>query len=104
MADQTDSRLRHTYPFPKVVYLEALTIFFGAQFMFHQNVFRKSGMRAQFAAFTLVNLLTSFNLADCCNKASMRRYATIYNNTKELEHRNNVTTKLRLSLFQPKVQ
>lgn len=102
MADTNNTRLRSSYEFPKVVYLETLAFFFAANFMFHQNVFRKSGSRFQYAAFSAVNLFTSFQLADCMNKASMRRYAVIYNNTIEMQHRNNLTYKLRQSLFQQK--
>ena len=102
MADATNSRLRTSYEFPKVVYLETLAIFFAANFMFHQNVFRKSSSRFQYAAFSAVNLFTSFQLADSMNKASMRRYAVIYNNTKEMQHRNELTFRLRQSLFQQK--
>jgi hypothetical protein len=45
MADESTTRLRTTSGFPKVVMLESLAIFFAAQFMMHQNVFRKSGNR-----------------------------------------------------------
>jgi hypothetical protein len=36
MADApNNSRLVHTAEYPKIVYLEALLIFFGANFMYH---------------------------------------------------------------------
>jgi hypothetical protein len=35
----------------------------------------------------LVNACTSFQIADASNAASLHRYATIFENTKEIEHR-----------------
>ena len=38
--EETGSRLVHGAEFPKIVYLEGLLFFFGANFLFHQNIFR----------------------------------------------------------------
>ena len=58
--ETTDSRLVDVSPYPRMVYAETLVFFFGANFMFHQNVFRRVGNKPQFAAFMLVNAFTSF--------------------------------------------
>jgi len=58
--ETSQSRLTATTPYPKMVYFESLVIFFGANFLFHQNVFRKVGSRPQFALFMFVNAFTSF--------------------------------------------
>lgn len=64
MADSnSSSRLVHNTEFPKLVYLESLLIFFGANFLYHQNVFRANQSRPQFALFLAVNLFTSYQLA-----------------------------------------
>ena len=44
--DQGKSRVVDTPQYPHIVYLETIMVFFGANFMFHQNVFRRSGNRA----------------------------------------------------------
>jgi hypothetical protein len=101
MADaSSESRLQKTGDFPSSVYLESLVIFFGANFLFHQNVFRKQGSRPQFALFMLVNAFTSYQIADAANLASLNRYAIIYNNTREIEHRAALNQKLRAKLYQ----
>ena len=101
MADtNADSRLQRSPEFPTTVYLESLVIFFGANFLFHQQVFRKAGSRPQFAMFMLVNAFTSFQIADAANLASLHRYATIYNNTREIDHRAALNQKLRQKLYQ----
>lgn len=78
-----------------------MLIFFGANFLFHQNVFRRSGNRAQFAAFLAVNAFTSFNIAEAMNSNAAAYHATAFNNTLELEHRADVYEKLRLKMFKP---
>ena len=97
--EPSESRLVHDVAYPKVVYLESMLFFFGANYLFHQNVFRASQNRLQFGAFLLVNLFTSYQLAEATNIASLRYYAALYNNTKEYQHRALVNQKLRLRLF-----
>ena len=97
--DATESRLVNNVEYPKIVYLESLLFFFGANFLFHQNVFRASQNRLQFGAFMLVNLFTSYQLAEATNGASLRYYAALYNNTKEYQHRAQINQRLRLKLF-----
>jgi hypothetical protein len=80
-------RMHIANPYPKSVYIQSLAIFFGANYLFHQNVFRRSGSRPQFAAFMLVNVFTSLQIAEACNWGYARRTATIFDNTKEIEHR-----------------
>ena len=55
-----EGRLRIAPVYPKMVYLESMMVFFGANFLFHQNVFRRVGSRLQFAAFMGINAFTSF--------------------------------------------
>ena len=58
--DASDSRVVAITEYPKMVYAEALVFFFGANFLFHQNVFRRSNDKFHFAGFMLVNAFTSF--------------------------------------------
>ena len=97
--DTGESRIVVTPKYPPIVYLESMLIFFGANFLFHQNVFRRSGNRAQFAAFLAVNAFTSFNIAEAMSDQAHRYHATAFNNTIELEHRTNIQEKLRLKMF-----
>jgi hypothetical protein len=96
---ESENRLRPVDAFPKSVYLQSLCYFFGANFMFHHQVFRLSGNRTQFLAFMLVNAATSFQIADATVMASVHRYATQYNNSVELKHREALQYKLRVALF-----
>jgi len=73
--------------YPKIVYLEALIFFFGANFLYHQNVFRANNNRFQFLGFILVNCFTSYNLAEATNYQAAKYYAALYNNTLEMQHR-----------------
>lgn len=93
------SRLVRTAEYPKIVYVESLLLFFGANYLFHQNVFRANQNRLQFAGFLLVNLFTSFQIAEATNVAATRYYAALYNNTREYQHRAQLNQKLRLKLF-----
>lgn len=87
MDPTSDSRLvRHTV-FPKIVYLEALTLFLGANFLFHQHVYRASQNKPHFLAFMLVNAFTSLQLAEATNPAVASYNAAIFNNTLERQHR-----------------
>lgn len=81
------------------MYGETLLFFFGANFLFHQQVFRASQNKLQFAGFLLVNLFTSYQLAEATNITAMKYYAAIYNNTLEYRHRGLVNQRLRLKLF-----
>ena len=55
MDPTSESRLVRNAIYPKIVYLEALTLFLGANFLFHQNVYRVSQNRPHFLAFILVS-------------------------------------------------
>ena len=96
-----ESRIMACPPYPPIVYLESMLIFFGANFMFHQNVFRRSGNRVQFALFMGINAFTAFNIAECMSQQAARYHASCFNNTLELQHRANVYEKLRLGMFKP---
>ena len=99
--ETTESRIEVTPKYPPIVYLESALIFFGANFLFHQNVFRRSGNRAHFAAFMMVNAFTSYNISEGLNEQAARYHASAFNNTLELEHRNNMQEKLRMKMFRP---
>ena len=90
--------------YPSIVYLESMLVFFGANFLFHQNVFRRSGNRAQFAAFVAVNAFTSYNIAEAMNIQAAQYHASAFNNTLELEHRAKVQEILRGKMFKPMQQ
>ena len=96
-----ESRIVNNVEYPKMVYLEGLIFFFGANFLYHQHVFRANQNRLQFAGFLLVNLFTSYNLAEATNIGVTRYYAALYNNTMEFQHRAQVNQRLRLKLFGP---
>ena len=99
MDPNADSRIVRDIQYPKIVYLEALLIFLGANFIYHQKVFRANNNRYQFLGFMLVNLFTSFQLAEACNINVARYNAAIYNNTHEMRHRATLNQQLRLKLF-----
>lgn len=100
MDPNTESRLVQSREYPKIVYLEGLIFFFGANYLFHHHVFRASNNRLQFGAFLAVNLFTSYQLAEATNIGAAKYYAGIYNNHLEHLHRAQVNQKLRLKLFQ----
>ena len=93
------SRLEATPNYPILVYMEAFMIFSGANFLFHQNVFRRKGNRFQFGAFMMVNIFTSFTIAETMSQDAIAYYANCYNNSKEVAHRAKVQELLRLKMF-----
>ena len=62
-----ESRIVIGVEFPKIVYLESLLFFFGANYLYHQNIFRANQRKSNFLAFVLVNLFTSYQLAEATN-------------------------------------
>lgn len=96
---QEQSRIVRSVEYPKIVYLEGLLFFFGANYLFHQNVFRSNQNRLQFLGFLLVNAFTSYQLAEATNIGVSRHYAAAYNNTLEYQHRAALNAKLRIKLF-----
>ena len=97
--EQNDTRLVRGVEYPKIVYLEGLLFFFGANFLYHQHVFRANQNRLQFLGFLLVNAFTSTQLAEATNIGAARYYAAAYNNTVEYQHRARINQRLRLKLF-----
>lgn len=97
--DTGPSRIENTPRYPPMVFLESALIFFGANFLFHQNVFRRSGNRPHFAAFMAVNAFTSYNISEAMNPEAHKHHASAFNNTIELEHRTEIQEKLRLNMF-----
>lgn len=99
MDPNSESRMVRNVRYPKLAYLECLTLFFGSNFLYHQNVYRQNWNRPQFALFLLVNLFTSYQITEATNIEVSRYYAALYNNTLEFDHRAQITQKLRLRLF-----
>ena len=99
MADTNSNRLVKVSDSSPSLYLETLVYFFGANFAFHHSVFRSQGSRPQFAAFMLVNVFTSYQLAQFTNYHEMARMGAMLNNTLEMEHRANLNTIYRRRLF-----
>lgn len=97
--ENTESRLVREVEYPKIVYLEGLLFFFGANFLYHHHVFKSNQNKLQFAGFLLVNLFTSYQLAEATNMGAQRYYAALYNNSIEYQHRAQVNQRLRLKLF-----
>ncbi len=99
MEKQNTSRLVRDAIYPRIVYLEGLLFFFGANYLYHHHVFKANQNRLQFAGFLLANLFTSYQLAEATNPAATLYYAALYNNSKEFAHRAALNQKLRLKLF-----
>ena len=87
MDADSESRIVRNAVYPKIVYLEALLMFFGANYIYHQQVFRRNNNKYQFLGFILANIFTSYNFAEATNLGVARYYAALYNNTMEIEHR-----------------
>lgn len=99
MDPNNSSRLVKSLTYPKIVYLEGLIMYFGANYIYHQSIFRYNQNKLQFAGFLLVNLFTSLQLAEATNVGVAKYYAAIYNNTKEFQHRSAMNQRLRERLF-----
>ena len=97
--DASESRIVELRPYPKMVFAETLVFFFGANFLYHQNVFRRTANRPGFALFMLVNAFTSFQLAEATNVNVLRYYGCHINNKLEIEHRAEMNTVLRTRLY-----
>ena len=85
--EEENSILVRGVEYPKIFYIEGLLLFFGANFLYHQHVFRANQNRLQFGGFLLVNLFTSYQLAEATNIGATRYYAALYNNSQEFNHR-----------------
>jgi hypothetical protein len=73
-------------------------MFFFANFLYHQMVFRHNNNKLQFAGFLLGNLFTSYSLAEASNANVAFYYAALYNNTEEMNHRARMSSILRLKM------
>ena len=98
----SEARLSDNVNYPRMVYAESIVFFFGANFLFHQNVFRRTNSRPHFAVFMLVNAFTSFQLAEATNTGALKYYAAGLNNAVELHHRAQMNEALRKKLYLPK--
>ena len=101
--NKKDNRIVDVPAYPKSIILESLVLFFGANFMFHQNVFRRVGSRPQFAVFMLVNAFTSHQIIECCNYVYLQREACLFNNSSELKHRVKMNELVRLRMLNQRI-
>ena len=99
IAPPSDQRLNIANPYPKLCYVQSLGVFFGANYLFHQHVFRRTGNRSQFAVFMLVNAFTAIQVGEAFNYSYAKRTATIYDNTRELDHRSTVNHLVRTKML-----
>ena len=74
-------------------------VFFGANFIYHRNVFRRDLSKLGFGAFLLINAFTSYAAVEALNPAVARYYAAAYNNTLEYQHRAIKSQYLRKKIF-----
>ena len=100
----TESRLVEQPAYSPMVYLDSALLFFGANFLFHQNVFRRSGNRLHFTAFLFVNAWTSLTISETFNLSVHDYHASGINNMKEDVHRAQMQERFRLKLYKPNFQ
>mmetsp|Transcript_39666 Transcript_39666/g.60763 ORF Transcript_39666/g.60763 Transcript_39666/m.60763 type:complete len:110 (+) Transcript_39666:7-336(+) len=81
VTDDDKTRKAGNILYPSFAYAEMVGVFFGANFMYHFNVFRRNRNPGTFIAFMLVNAFTSYNLVEFANPGVQRFYAAAYNNT-----------------------
>ena len=75
------SRLVQVPSYPKDVFLESSLLFLACNYLYHQNVFRRTSNKLAFSAFLAVNAFTSFTLVDAINPRAIGYYAALYNNS-----------------------
>jgi hypothetical protein len=98
-APANSQRLHVANEYPKMCYVVSLGVFFGANYGFYNQCFRRYGNRMQFTAFMLVNAFTSMQIAEAFNYSYAKRTATIYDNTRELDHRSTVNHLVRTRML-----
>ena len=80
------SRYHDSISYPKLAYAEMAVMFFGANFVYHRNVFRRNQLKLPFFGFLLINGFTAWSLTEATNPAVAKYYAAAYNNQMESEH------------------
>ena len=85
--------------YPKMIYFEALFLFMGGNFIYHQRVFRQNNSRLLFSVFMLVNAFTSFEVVEATSPFALRHFAAGLNNTREIEHRQKLTETYRRAVL-----
>ena len=93
------SRFADGVAYPQTAYAEMAIVWFGANFLYHRNVFRRDLSKMGFGAFLLINAFTSFHVVESFNPAVIRYYAAAYNNTLEYQHRAIKNQVLRKKIF-----
>ena len=93
------SRFADGVAYPQTAYAEMAIVFFGANFLYHRNVFRRDLSKMGFGAFLAINAFTSYMAVEALNPAVARYYAAAYNNTLEYQHRAIKSQYLRKKLF-----
>ena len=97
------SRMIEGTDYPRSIYAQMLVVFFGANLMYHKNIFRMNGNRPQFFMFMLANAFTSYQLAELTSLSVIDRDAAAFNNTLEIQHRAALNERLRLNMMRNKM-
>ena len=85
--EPSESRFVSLPYYPASVYSQALIYYLTLNFGFYHFVYRRTANRTQFIGFMLLNIITSWNLAEITNPKAMAHYAAYINNNQEHEHR-----------------
>ena len=99
MNDESAARFHDGVSYPTLAYLEMTALFFGGNFVYHKNIFRRNNNKFAFGGFLLINVFTSYAITEATNPNVARYYAAAYNNTLELEHKKTLNAILRKKIF-----
>lgn len=97
--EPSESRIVSLPMYPASVYSQTLIYYLATNFGFYHFIYRRTANRTQFAAFMLLNIVTSWQLAEITNPKAMAHYAAYINNSVEHEHRRQMTEHFRKNLF-----
>lgn len=97
--EPTESRLVSLPMYPGSVYGQTLIYYLATNFGFYHLVYRRTANRPQFLGFLLLNMVTSWQLAEITSPKAMAHYAAYINNHNEHEHRKKMTEHFRKNLF-----
>ena len=93
------SRIAENISYPKTAYLEMALVFFGANFVYHRNIFRRNLSKFGFVTFMLINAFTSWNIVEAFNPSVIRYYTAAFNNTFEMQHKAAKSQYLKNKIF-----
>ena len=92
-------RMVRDIQYPNLCYLQAFVLFVGGNLFYHKHIFKRNGKALNFSAFLLVNVFTSFQVAELTNPFVIKYYAQHHNNVLEAEHRKEMNFLLRNRFF-----